>query len=115
MQQSEDAVRFALNLHCGRAVAEADIAFHFNPRLDQNKVAINDRKDGNWGTEVVQPLIVMQQDSAVKVFNPGLTAQILIESEAAHLKVCYQGRRKVWKSGGASNNVVGIICPSWLK
>ena len=90
MQQSEDAVRFGLNLHCGRAVPEADIAFHFNPRLDQNKVAINDRKDGNWGTEVVQPLIVMQQDSAVKVFNPGLTAQILIESEAAHLKVCYK-------------------------
>ena len=59
----------------------------FNSRLDQNKVAINDRKDDNWGTEVVQPLIVMQQDSAVKVFNPGLTAQILIESEAAHLKV----------------------------
>ena len=50
-------------------------------------MAINDRKDDNWGTEVVQPLIVMQQDSAVKVFNPGLTAQILIESEAAHLKV----------------------------
>ena len=83
-------MRFGLNLHCGRAVPEADIAFHFNPRLDQNKVAINDRKDGNWGTEVVQPLIVMQQDSAVKVFNPGLTAQILIESEAAHLKVLRQ-------------------------
>ena len=89
MQQSEDAVRFALNLHSGRAVPEADIAFHFNPRLDQNKVALNDRKDGNWGTEVVQPLIVMQQDgSGLKVFNPGLTAQILIECEAAHLKVC---------------------------
>ena len=25
-----------------------------------------------------------------------------------------QGWRKVWKSGGASSNVVGIICPPWL-
>ena len=52
---------------------------------------MNDRKDGNWGTEVMQPLILMQEDSAVKVFNPGLTAQILIESEAAHLKISVNG------------------------
>ena len=27
---------------------------------------------------------------------------------------CLQGRRMVWKSGGANSNVVGIICPSCL-
>ena len=26
-----------------------------------------------------------------------------------------QGRRKVWKSGCAGSNYVGIICPPWLK
>ena len=84
----EDASRFALNFCTGRATNEADVAFHFNPRLDQNKVALNDKKDGNWGMEDAQPLIVMQEDSsAVKVFNPGHTTQILIESEASHLKV----------------------------
>ena len=71
-----------------RSVPEADIVLHFNPRLDQNKVIMNDRKDGNWGVEEMQPLIVMQSDSsAVRVFAPGQTTQILIECEAAHLKV----------------------------
>ena len=27
---------------------------------------------------------------------------------------CLQGRRKVWKSGGARSTVVGIICPPGL-
>ena len=76
MPQNEEALRFALNLHAGRVVPEADIAFHFNPRLDQNKVVINDRKDGNWGNEEFQPLILMQDESAVKIFNPGLTGGI---------------------------------------
>ena len=72
----------------GRAVSEADIALHFNPRLDQNKVVLNDRKGGQWGQEEYQPLIVMQDDSsAVKVFNPGLTTQILIKCEASHFQV----------------------------
>ena len=51
------------------------------------KVVLNDRKDGNWGSEEIKPLIIMQDDSASKIFNPGHTAQILIESEVAHLKV----------------------------
>ena len=38
----------------------ADIALHFNPRLDQNKVVFNDRKGGQWGQEEPQPLILMQ-------------------------------------------------------
>ena len=38
----------------------ADIALHFNPRLDQNKVVFNDRRGGQWGQEEPQPLILMQ-------------------------------------------------------
>ena len=32
---------------------------------------------------------------------------------APQLSGTFQGRRKVWKSGGASSNLLGIICPSW--
>ena len=85
----EDGARFSLNLQTGRAVPETDIALHFNVRHDQNKVVLNDRKAGQWGQEEYQPLIVMQDDSsAVKVFNPGLTTQILIKCELSHFKVC---------------------------
>ena len=51
-------------------------------------MVLNDRKGGQWGQEEYQPLIVMQDDSsAVKVFNPGLTTQILIKCEASHFQV----------------------------
>ena len=83
----EDAARFALNLQTGRAVPEADIALHFNPRLDQNKVVLNDRKAGTWGVEETQPLIIMQGSSASKVFHPGHSVQIVIKSESSHLNV----------------------------
>ena len=51
-------------------------------------MVLNDRTGGHWGQEEYQPLIVMQDDSsAVKVFNPGLTTQILIKCEASHFQV----------------------------
>ena len=57
---------------------------------------MNDRKAGQWGQEEYQPLIVMQDDSsAVKVFNPGLTTQILIKCELSHFKVCTDLRVEV--------------------
>ena len=87
IKMPEDAARFTINLNSGRAVPEADIALHFNPRLDQNKVVLNDRKDGQWGVEDIKPLIIMQDDSAIKVFNQGHTIQILLESDASYIKV----------------------------
>ena len=54
VKMQEDGARFSLNLEAGRAVPEADIALHFNPRLDQNKVVLNDRKAGQWGQEEFQ-------------------------------------------------------------
>ncbi|KAJ9577665.1 hypothetical protein L9F63_005745 [Diploptera punctata] len=44
------ATRFSLNLVCGSSPT-ADIAFHFNPRFDQNYVARNSRFSGRWGHE----------------------------------------------------------------
>jgi len=46
----ENAIRFAINLVTGRN-ERPDIAFHFNPRLDQLYSARNSRLDGSWGHE----------------------------------------------------------------
>ena len=41
---------------------------------------------------------------------------MLIQLASLSCICTYQGRRKVWKSGrGGSSNVVGIICPPWLR
>jgi hypothetical protein len=88
VKMQDDAARFSFNLHVGRAVPEADIAFHINPRLDQNKVVLNDRKAGKWGLEEMQPLLIMQSDSsAMKVFVQGNSTQLLIKCEAAYFQV----------------------------
>ena len=69
--------------------AEADVALHFNPRLDDNKVVLNDRRSGEWGLEEYQPIIVMQEDgaSAVKAFNQGHSVQVLLKSEQSFIQV----------------------------
>ncbi len=88
VKMKDDATRFAINLQTGKAGPEADVALHFNPRLDQNKVVLNEKKAGVWGDEEMQPLIVMQDDSsALKVFNQGHSTQILIKSEPAYFQV----------------------------
>ncbi|XP_016044011.1 galectin-7-like [Erinaceus europaeus] len=46
----ENADRFQIDLMCSKG-QEPDIALHFNPRFDQNKVVFNSRKSGSWGTE----------------------------------------------------------------
>ena len=45
IKMQEDAARFSINLHSGRAIPEADIGLHFNPRLDQNKVNLRNFMD----------------------------------------------------------------------
>ncbi|XP_007524079.1 galectin-7-like [Erinaceus europaeus] len=42
--------RFIVDLMCSMG-QDPDIALHFNPRFDQNKVVFNIRKNGSWGTE----------------------------------------------------------------
>ena len=43
------------------------------------------------------------------------TISIVSHVRIFYLLIIYQGRRKVWKSGGARSNVVGIMCPPWLR
>jgi hypothetical protein len=42
--------RFSVNLACGSTPA-SDVAFHLNPRFDQNYVVRNSRLRGRWGRE----------------------------------------------------------------
>lgn len=44
------ATRFSVNLACGSTPA-SDVAFHLNPRFDQNYVVRNSRLGGRWGHE----------------------------------------------------------------
>lgn len=48
------ANRFELNLLQGYSDTD-DIAFHFNPRFDSNKIVKNHRHNGQWGQEENQP------------------------------------------------------------
>ena len=58
-------------------------------------------------------------------FEDQNSAKILAGSSKMHREISnflhifvipsLQGLRKVWQSGDVSNNVVGIICPSWLR
>ncbi|KFO25591.1 Galectin-9 [Fukomys damarensis] len=43
---SPNAKRFHINLRCG-----SDVAFHLNPRFDQNTVVRNTQIQGRWGAE----------------------------------------------------------------
>ena len=91
IKMKDDATRFSINLQTGKASSEADIALHFNPRLDQNKVVMNDRQANTWGNEEMQPLIIMQEDSsALKVFNQGHSTQVLIKCEPGYFQVKYR-------------------------
>ncbi|XP_060077888.1 galectin-4-like [Ylistrum balloti] len=47
--------RFAINFLEGSDV-DSDIAFHFNPRVDQGEIVMNTRSGGQWGTEEKIPL-----------------------------------------------------------
>ena len=49
---------------------------------------MNHRRNGEWGVEENQPLIIMiGGDKAVKAFNPGHTVHILIESKMNYFQV----------------------------
>ncbi|KAK7487135.1 hypothetical protein BaRGS_00021630 [Batillaria attramentaria] len=47
----DDEDKFAINLQCGPDNESDDIAFHFNPRFDEQVVVRNTRDGGDWGDE----------------------------------------------------------------
>ena len=68
-------------------------------------------KDGNQDVIIFQLLTAISSigmDANTFVF----TIKTLVTAiRYIFVCICIQGRRKFWKSGGASGNVVGIICP----
>nr|XP_049704222.1 32 kDa beta-galactoside-binding lectin isoform X3 [Helicoverpa armigera] len=49
-----NAIRFSINLQCGPSISmtdREDIAFHLNPRFNNNTVALNHLVDNEWGLE----------------------------------------------------------------
>ncbi|GLV33085.1 galectin [Carabus blaptoides fortunei] len=46
----EYCTRFSINFTCGKS-SQSDIAFHFNPRLEQKYTVRNARLNGYWGAE----------------------------------------------------------------
>ncbi|KAF2904201.1 hypothetical protein ILUMI_01977 [Ignelater luminosus] len=51
-----NSIRFSVNLISGKG-QNADIAFHFNPRLDRNYVVRNCRLAGHWGEEETASIV----------------------------------------------------------
>ncbi|KAK4886927.1 hypothetical protein RN001_003198 [Aquatica leii] len=66
-----NCIRFSVNLTCGEG-PDADIAFHFNPRLDRNCIVRNCRKRGRWDQEeissVVKPNIERNKTFEIAIF-----------------------------------------------
>ncbi|KAF5280014.1 hypothetical protein FQA39_LY05395 [Lamprigera yunnana] len=66
-----NCTRFSVNIMCGEG-SDADIAFHFNPRLDRNYVVRNCRKRGRWDQEetlsVVKCTIERNKNFQIDIF-----------------------------------------------
>ena len=69
--------RFSIDLQTGRPALDADVALHFNPRLDENLAVLNSRRSGVWADEERQPMCIMQDDGkAMQAFRPGHSTQV---------------------------------------
>ena len=61
----------------GKPSLDADVALHFNPRLEENLTVLNSRRSGVWADEERQPMCVMQEDGkAMQAFRPGHSTQV---------------------------------------
>ena len=69
--------RFTIDLQTGKPSLDADIALHFNPRLEDNLTVLNSRRSGVWADEDRQPMCIMQDDGkAMQAFRPGHSTQV---------------------------------------
>ncbi|CAJ0918452.1 unnamed protein product [Ranitomeya imitator] len=73
---------FAVNFQCGRAEID-DVAFHFNPRLNQGLVVCNTKEQENWGAE---------EHKSEMPFQKGQLFEIQILVTKCEYKVSVNGR-----------------------
>uniref|UniRef100_A0A2C9JWY0 Galectin n=1 Tax=Biomphalaria glabrata TaxID=6526 RepID=A0A2C9JWY0_BIOGL len=52
---------FSINL-CSGPNLDQDVALHYNPRFDQNKVVKNDKQGGKWGKEEIDATLPCSKD-----------------------------------------------------
>ena len=91
-KMSQGCQRFYINLQTGKPSLEADIALHFNPRLDGNVTILNSKRNGEWMVEEKQSLCVNQEDGGVvKAFVENQGVQIVIKSEEGFFNIFVNG------------------------
>jgi tectonin beta-propeller repeat-containing protein 1 len=84
---------FSINLQTGKPGTDADIALHFNPRLDQNATIFNSKRAGTWANEEKQPLCIIKDDGsgATQAFCAGQSVQIVIKGEVDYYQIIVNG------------------------
>ncbi len=72
---------------------DADVALHFNPRLDSKAVVLNSRRSGEWMAEERHPTMLVSDggDSAAPAFLPGREAEVVVKAEENHYRVLVNG------------------------
>ncbi|XP_006891133.1 PREDICTED: galectin-9 [Elephantulus edwardii] len=75
-----NAQRFHINLRCG-----SDIAFHLNPRFDENTVVRNSQINSSWGPEE-------RSLSRPMPFGRGRSFMVWIKCESSSFKVAVDGQ-----------------------
>ncbi|XP_029943235.1 galectin-8-like [Salarias fasciatus] len=113
-----DADRFQVDLTCGGSVRpRADVAFHFNPRLNKSLIVCNSLQRERWGPEEIlhrmpfragaafEVLILVLQDRFKVAVNGAHTLEFRQRLELKRVDtVCISGRVEV--------EAVGVLPPS---
>ncbi|XP_069804149.1 galectin-5-like [Dendropsophus ebraccatus] len=87
------ADRFAVNLMNSKT---GDISFHFNPRIDENKISRNTWKNGSWGDEEAEtPIMPFQRGKSftMEIRNEGKAIAVYGDGE----KLCSYKHRLPFK------------------
>lgn len=98
--------RFDFNLMVGSVISEhlknsGDIAFHFNPRFDQQLVVRNSRESNKWGPEEKEPNAIP--------FQMGKEFEVMILCEQLGYKVAVNGKHYIDFKHRIPISFVGIL------
>merc|ERR1711970_166091 len=96
LRMEECCTNFSINLQMGKigVPGGGGISLHFNPRIDRNLVVLNHFESGSWGSEEVQPLIVMLDDgSAVRAFTHNKLIQLVIKAMETKYEIFVDGAK----------------------